>query len=330
MTHRYLKREPPPSGPEGHWVVPSGRQRELNFMRRIGICARAASLAMCSAGLLLTMGMAQRADADSAPVIAGYEVYAGGFHVLTSVLEIRLDDRHYNARLAARLAGMPGWFVEWAADVRSDGTIEGGELDPEQYTLDRVRRGESQKTVLDFGREGEVGVSFDPIRNDSNGLVPPEFLLESLDPLSGLLSVINTVTEGGECDVTIPVFDGRRRYDLVFTDQGMVELNPSRRSGYAGPARRCRMQLEPVVGAFRQNDDDDDDDSFWSTKPEDAPRRRLDIWLAEPIAGGPTLPVRMVGRSSIGAVVIHLQNVHIPANTADAEPPAGCSVTVTC
>ena len=113
---------------------------------------------------------------------------AGGLHVLSSSLEIRLRDESYDARIGARLAGMPGWFVEWAAQVQSGGAIEGGELDPDQYVLNRVRRGESQKTTLDFGREGEVDVSFDPIRDDSIGLVPPELLPESLDPLSGLLS----------------------------------------------------------------------------------------------------------------------------------------------
>lgn len=300
-------------------------------MHRNWNCVRAVGVAMFSAGLLLTTALSQRAHAESTPVVADYEVFAGGLHVLTSSLEINLRDQSYDARIGAQLAGMPGWFVEWGAEVQSGGAIEGGQLDPELYVLDRVRRGESQKTTLDFGREGEVDVSFDPIRNDSNGLVPPDLLPESLDPLSGLLSIIHRVTEGGECEATVPVFDGRRRYDLVFTDQGMHEVRPSRLSVFAGAARRCRMQLEPVAGAFRDEDDDDDDGGgFWSTDPESARRRRLDIWLAEPIAGGPVLPVRMVGRSSIGAVVVHLRSVTIPAATADAEPAGGCTVGANC
>lgn len=297
-------------------------------MRRNWSGVRVAGLAMCSAGILLATGAAQRADADTMPVVAGYDVFAGGIHVLTSVLEVTLHDRSYNARLGAELAGMPSWFVEWGAEIRSGGAIQSGELDPARYVLDRVRRGESQRTMLDFGRDGEIGVTFDPERNDSDALVPVELLAQSLDPLSGLISVINTVTGGGGCTATVPVFDGRRRYDLVVTDLGMDEVRPSRKSAFAGQARRCRMELEPVAGAFKNDDDDDDD--FWSTRPKDEPRRRLDIWLAEPIAGGPILPVRMVGRSSIGAVVIHMRDVHISVSTADAELPDGCAVAVTC
>lgn len=298
-------------------------------MRRSFGPVRAAGLAFCSAGLLLVLAPSPRAAADSQPVAAEYEVYAGGIHVLTSVLEVALDERRYDARLGASLVGIPGVFVEWGAEVRSGGVIEGGQLDPSRYQLDRVRRGESQKTVLEFPGNGGIDVTFDPVRTDSTGLVPPDMLADSLDPLSGLISVINTVTEGGGCDATVPVFDGRRRYDLVFDDLGMVSLDPSSLSGYAGPSRRCRMSLVPVAGAFRDDDDDDDDgDGFWSRSPESDRRRQMDIWLAQPIAEGPTLPVRMVGRSSIGAVVIHLRQAQPATSTADATED--CAVPAAC
>lgn len=284
---------------------------------------RAALTAVCSAGFLLGLAAPERAEADSAPISADYDVFAGGLHVLTSVLEIHLADERYDARLGAELVGAPGWFVDWWAVVESGGKIDGDGLDPAVYFSERMRRGETQKTVLDFADDGEIGVTFEPERSDSDGLVPPELLSESLDPLSGLVSMLNTVTEGGACEATVPVFDGRRRYDLVFTDLGTDELRPSRRSSYSGEARRCRMNLEPVAGAFK---DDDDDDDFWAGKPEDERRRQLDIWLAEPISGGPTLPVRMIGRSSIGAIVIHMRSVEVSADVVEADAPTGCVV----
>lgn len=297
-------------------------------MARNRSVARKAGFVACSAGFLLATGAMQHTYADTAPIAADYDVFAGGLHVLSSVLEIRLDEERYDARLDAELVGAPGWLVDWWAVVESGGQIDGDGLDPTLYSAERMRRGETQKTLLDFARDGEIDVTFDPERSDSIGLVSPELLEESLDPLSGLISVINTVTGGGNCEATVPVFDGRRRYDLVFSDLGLDELRPSRQSGFAGEARRCRMNLEPVAGAFR--DDDDDDDDFWSRKPENDRRRQLDIWLAEPIDGGPILPVRMVGRSSIGAIVIHLRSVEVTTETLDAELPGACAVAETC
>lgn len=297
-------------------------------MARNRSAVRRAGIAACSAGLMLAAGALQHADADTAPIAADYDVFAGGLHVLTSVLEIRLDDERYDARLDAELVGAPGWFVDWWAVVESGGQIDGDDLDPTLYSAERTRRGETQKTLLDFAREGEIDITFEPERSDSVGLVSPDLLTESLDPLSGLISIIISVTDGGTCEDTVPVFDGRRRYDLVFSDLGVDDLRPSRRSGFAGEARRCRMKLEPVAGAFR--DDDDDDDDFWSRKPENARRRQLDIWLAEPIDGGPSLPVKMIGRSSIGAVVIHLRSARVAPETFDAELPGACAVGENC
>ncbi len=288
---------------------------------------RAVGVVACSMGSLLAAGVSQSADADTPPVVADYDVYAGGLHVLNSVLEINLDDERYDARLGAEVTGAPGWFVDWFAVFESGGEIDGDQLDPEQYFSERTRRGETRKTLLEFERDGDIDVTFEPERNDRNATVPPELLEESLDPLSSLIAIINTVSESGECDTTVPVFDGSRRFDLVFTDLGMDELDPSRRSGFSGEARRCRVNLEPVAGAFK---DDDDDDDFWSEKPENARRRQLDMWLAEPIDSGPILPVRMVGRSSIGAIVIHLRNVQVAADTLDAELQGACAVAENC
>lgn len=289
-----------------------GRSRSL---------VRTACIAVCAAGMLSLAGAFARADAQTPPIAAEYEVYAGGLHVLTSNLVIRLDDERYDARLDAVLVGAPGWFVDWWASFESGGDIDGGQLDPEQYLSERTRRGETRKTVLEFAGDGDIDVIYEPERNDRDSNLPPELLAESLDPLSSLISIINTATASGECATTVPVFDGSRRFDLVFTDLGIDELRPSRRSIFAGEARRCRVKLEPVAGNF--NDDDDDDD-FWSRKPENERRRQLDIWLAEPIAGGPILPVRMLGRSSIGAIVIHLRSARVSADALDAGVPVPC------
>lgn len=290
-----------------------GRSRSL---------VRAACIALCSVGALFFIGALERADAQTPPIAADYEVYAGGLHVLTSNLVIRLDDERYTARLDATVVGAPGWFVDWWAVFESGGEIDGGRLDPDQYQSERTRRGETRKTVLEFAGDGDIDVTYEPERNDRDSNLPREVLAESVDPLSSLISIINTVTASGECDTTVPVFDGSRRFDLVFTDLGIDELRPSSRSGYAGEARRCRVKLEPVAGNF---DDDDDDDDFWSRKPENERRRQLDMWLAEPIAGGPILPVRMLGRSSIGAIVIHLRSARVTADALDAGVPVPCS-----
>ena len=41
--------------------------------------------------------------------------------------------------------------------------------------------------------------------------------------------------------MTVPVFDGRQRYDLVFTDGGRQTLSPESGQNFEGVATACNM-----------------------------------------------------------------------------------------
>ncbi|NNG04392.1 MAG: DUF3108 domain-containing protein [Inquilinus sp.] len=259
------------------------------------------------------------AAADTPAVAVHYEVFAGGLHVLSSGMELSLDSRRYDVRVNAQLVGMPGWFADWFAVVQSDGGIDTNGLSPDRNRFERIRHGETRITELDFAEDGGVAVTFSPERNDIGEPLPTDLLAGVLDPLSGVAQLMWAVTGGADCDTTVAVFDGRRRYDLIVTDLGTEELESSRRSAFVGQARRCRMQLEPVAGVF-----DEDEDSVWN-RDSDPRRRRLDIWMANPVADGPAVPVKMVGRSRMGAVVVHLRDARPSSElgraTADASAP---------
>ena len=276
--------------------------------------------------LAVSVGMPGSTIAAGTPAVAvDYDVFAGGLHVLSSGLELSLGSQRYDVRLNAEVAGVPGWFADWWAVVRSGGSIVSGGFDPERNTIERFRRGETRLTELEFAGNGAVTVTYTPERNDGGEPVPTESLLGALDPLSGVAQVMWSITQGANCEATVPVYDGRRRYDLVFTDLGSVQLQRTSHSAYSGEARHCRMRLEPVAGDF----DDEDDNSVWN-RESDPRRRQLDIWMAQPIAGSPAVPVKMIGRSTLGAVVVHLRGARagepLSRSTAGRPdfPASGC------
>ncbi|MEE8271599.1 MAG: DUF3108 domain-containing protein [Alphaproteobacteria bacterium] len=292
-----------------------------------GALARSAGAVLAVAGLLASLVAPHAAKADQHPAVtADYAVYTGGLHVIDSDIVLAMDDDEYDVRLGAALVGVPSWFSDWAAVIESDGRIAGDTLNPARSTVERMRRGEVRVTALRFDGDGEVDVTFDPERSDNDEPVPQDMLVGALDPLSGLVSIIHSMTAAGGCATTVPVYDGRRRYDLVFTDRGMEQLVGSDIATYAGPARRCHMQLVAVAGAFKR----DDGRSFWRRGAEADRERQLDIWLARPMAGGPYLPVRIKGRTPFGAVVIHLRGVEetpIQAAGGTVVPTGDCVET---
>ena len=50
------------------------------------------------------------------------------------------------------------------------------------------------------------------------------------------------------CNQTLPVFDGKQRFDLVLTPKRAVNVQRSATSGYTGPAVICRVKFIPIAG----------------------------------------------------------------------------------
>ena len=50
------------------------------------------------------------------------------------------------------------------------------------------------------------------------------------------------------CNHTLPVFDGRQRYDLVVSPKRTTSVKRTTRGGYGGPAAVCRVKFIPIAG----------------------------------------------------------------------------------
>ncbi|HET8727853.1 MAG TPA: DUF3108 domain-containing protein, partial [Alphaproteobacteria bacterium] len=172
--------------------------------------------------------------------------------------------------------------------------VDGG-VAPRRHRVERLHRGTLKTIDMRYRADGGIDVAFDP--PDDVTPIEPELMAGAIDPLSSLVAMIVRASDGGGCAGTLPAFDGKRRYDLVFTEMGSAMLEPSRYSPYAGPARLCRMRRVPVAG-----------DWDWDAERGDkAPRERVvDLWLAAPVEGGPVVPVRAEGEVWVGRVYVHL------------------------
>jgi hypothetical protein len=111
----------------------------------------------------------------------------------------------------------------------------------------------------------------------------------TIDPMTATLQALFS-----ECRGSLPVFDGRRRYDLMFTDVGLADVPRARGAMYSGPARRCRADIKPLAGFWRP-------DSLHDERPS-----RMEYWIASPRPELPPVPVYLELSSPRGILKIHL------------------------
>jgi len=95
--------------------------------------------------------------------------------------------------------------------------------------------------------------------------------------------------------MSLPVYDGRHRYNLQFADAGDQDLSASGGQHYSGPAKACKMTRENVAG--------------YPTDKLEMPKRGT-IWYARLMPGDLMLPVKLEMVTDIGSVTGHLAELH--------------------
>lgn len=267
----------------------------------------------------LCPGASATADGAAPGVKLDYALYVGGVGVLDFSASYRASDVSYRLHLKAATEGFLGQVANWSADISAEGRRLPGELPrPALYRSISSWRDKPRNTTVEYGADGQPTVTVaDPPPSKDREPVPPELRRETVDPLSAVVAVLADVAEGRGCGRTVPVFDGRQRYDLIFADGADVTLAPTDVSAYSGSAVSCAVQYRSIAGRWREDTGRRDRDDEGRSRRRNAQDVR--VWIAPP---GPDLrpvPVKLEANTPLGRLVIHLSKA-TPETKAAALP----------
>ncbi len=266
----------------------------------------ALSRAALAAGLVLT-GV-QSAGAQLAPAQPGgveppaalYVEYSGAVYFL-SVADISLNARFsavdYSAAATFESAGLLRWFDDTNIEATATGYRGDAGLLP--YRYEHINYASNKGRVVGIDFPGRVAT---PDINPPFGSMgePPASDAEragAMDPVSVMLGLALAMPGDRDtpCSGTLPVFDGKARYDLRFENRGLDEV---RTRAWRGSAVECHAYLEPVSGY---------DEGDRPTEEETAEPVR--IWLAE--FGDIYVPVRFRAATQIGDINVSARRIAI-------------------
>jgi len=215
-----------------------------------------------------------------------YDVYAGGIFLVSGVLDLNLQADHYSAGIEAKGGQIIDLLSRWSYVASAEGRIaDGARVQPDHFRSERNLRRKHRSLDLDYDRAGQVQVNAQPPQSElAAAAVPPEHRPNTLDPLSAAVGIIAVAGQAG-CAGTFPVFDGRRRYDLILTSNGTDTLEKTSRALYSGPAEKCTVRLHPVAGFERDRDEGD----FFEYGQD----RQATVWFAPPDPVEQRVPFRI-------------------------------------
>jgi hypothetical protein len=199
-------------------------------------------------GLVSGSGAPAAAESWPATVRALYEINFNGFTVGSFEFQSQAESQSYTLTGNAHLSVLLGAF-SWAGSTRSFGMIVDQAPKPASFTFDFKSNLRAGSTTLGFSDGAVTNVMNLPPMVTSDPIIPlrEHHLKGVVDPLSAIMMLTRSATVD-PCDRRIPIFDGKERFDLLFSRKGEMRVTEQAPSGQPGVAIVCRVRYLPIAG----------------------------------------------------------------------------------
>ncbi len=244
-----------------------------------------------------------------------YDVFAGGFHVVSADLLVDLTKKtNYNLRLGAYTHGMLAKLAPWNGVFDTKGWYDTRTSLPRPQIHSSNTTFRDEKEIIEFlyNRDGSFH-EFRMFNEDKNGKQPPQPKLSdnTTDVLSSTLAVMNGMAKTGKCEGKDRIFDGSRSYDLIFRHQQDVVLKATKLNVYAGPAIECTVEVKPIAGRWHEKP------RGWMSIQEQGREKGTmpTIWFARMATGETYVPVKIRVKTDYGTLFMHMTAYTGPQKT---------------
>ncbi len=242
--------------------------------------------------LFACAGAATAAAEGPVNLRAHYDIYMTRIRIGEITWAMYFADQTYQTSANGKASGVFSVLLDGEGSVTTHGAMANGKLQPAKVTT----------VVIDDEGRAEVRMIFDngtlktiddrgPPPKPGRIKVTPGLLRDVADPLSAMLVPINgDAFAHANCDRTLRIFDGRRRYNLALSYKRVDKMDAVPSNG--GKVLVCNVVLRPIAGY--------DPDSMIVRYL--AGKTDLELWFA-PVAGVSLMaPVRALMPTLVGTL----------------------------
>jgi len=271
--------------------------------RRVAIVALAALLAVCSSlrDRLLAEESAERAD-----IAATYRVDLAAFNLGDFHLTAKLKGPEYELQARGKFSLITGMIYRASGKTESTGMLSKVGAEPSRFTV--IYKGGSKREERRFSfADGAVDqVSIVPRKRPSPRNVPitADQLEHVLDPLTAAFLSVRSKGSSSYlniCQQTVPVFDGKQRFDIILTPKRSERVEGNAPPGLSGPLAVCRVKFVPI-GGYRP----DHPGIKFMTQTDD-----IEVWLVSVPQTDLYIPYRIVVPTTWGNGLITLSDIKL-------------------
>jgi hypothetical protein len=253
---------------------------------------------------LLALGATAILFAAVQPAMAGdvvemsFEGFGpAGLHLMTTHTVVEETPAWYTIEGDFTTAGLGALFANVANRSETQGRQTADTPRPVSFSSETARNGVVQHLSVEFRPDGPPNGNVTPPPKEPLTPIDARQLPGTVDNLTAYLLLERQLAKGGSCALKVPVFDGRHRYDLEFSDAGRQVLSPVSGQNFSGPTQACNMVRRQIGG-------------FYVDKSHEEGAQSGTIWYAPQLLPGDlAVPVRMKMDTEIGGVEIFLSQL---------------------
>lgn len=187
-------------------------------------------------------------------IFAIYNVTFNGLSLGKFKFRSDISDKRYSMNGNSKFSFLNGLFFEWKGSVHSSGSISKGGPKPNNFSFVSNTNGDVETLSMKFAKNAVENVIKSPNKPPSSQAIPVQerHLKSVVDPMSALMVLTagsGANSSGREiCARSIPIFDGKQRFDLHLSFKKQVRLQKNVHSGFSGKAYVCRVKYSPIAG----------------------------------------------------------------------------------
>ncbi len=231
-----------------------------------------------------------------------FKVGIGTFDASRTSFTYALDNKSYSVNSSVKTNGFFDVLYPFKAGYSTTGIITKNGLETRSYHYDSKTRFNTRSKDLIYNEQGMPTHRISS-KNGKEKTVEIEQSIDNKDT-TDLQTVFAELAKQYNdvkfCDSRQQVFDGKRRFDVIFKDEGQEELKADENSPFGGLASKCSMYIDKL--------ESEGDDLLWELTSD----KPVYFWiLPEPQSQKPFIARINVGATPLGELNVYTTKVTV-------------------
>ncbi len=231
-----------------------------------------------------------------------FDVFVGIFNAAETDFEYKISPSQYSVNSNVYTKGLFDTLYPFEAQYATSGRIIANKMQTENYSYKSQSRFNTRTKNIIYDKNGTPIKSISTKNNKKREkkIAISANNSNTTDLQSVVATVVRQYNQNKTCHTMQKVFDGKRRYNVIFEDLGSEELPQTEVSQYFGKAIKCAMRIDRLQ--------EKGDDALWKMTSQ----HPIYFWImTDKDSGAPFIARVNAGDTPLGEMIVYTTKVEV-------------------